>query len=63
MGIGLQVATELFNKHRGTWEVCYLRNNVPASKFWQKVIEQYTNNNYEICGTNDKEMIGFKFHC
>lgn len=63
MGIGLQVATELFNKHKGTWEVCYLRNNVPASKFWKKVIEQYTNNNYEICGANDKEMIGFKFHC
>ena len=23
MGIGLRVATQLFDKHRGSWEVCY----------------------------------------
>ena len=23
MGIGLKVATQLFDKHRGSWEVCY----------------------------------------
>ena len=62
MGIGLQVATELFNRHKGTWEVCYLRNNIPASNFWKKVVEQYTNNHYGICGINDANMIGYTFN-
>ena len=62
MGIGLQVATELFNRHKGTWEVCYLRNNISASNFWKKVVEQYTNNNYELCGINDEKMIGYTFN-
>ena len=62
MGIGLQVATELFNRHKGTWEVCYLRRNIPASNFWKKVVEQYTNNQYDICGINDEKMIGYKFN-
>ena len=61
MGIGQWVAFELFNKHRGIWEVCYFRNNNAASKFWKKVVEKYTNNHYELCGEGDKIKIGFTF--
>lgn len=61
-GIGLYVATQLFNIHPGFWEICYLRNNLSAAMFWKKVVEQYTNNVYEVCGTERDYMIGFTFH-
>jgi predicted acetyltransferase len=62
MGVGLYVASKLFDKHPGMWEVCYLRNNIPASKFWKNVVVNYTNNNYITCGTEKDNMIGFTFH-
>lgn len=61
MGIGLKVATQLFDKHRGPWEICFWKNNLPASQFWKKVVEKYTNNHYRICGTQDIREIGFTF--
>lgn len=61
MGIGFYVATQLFNQHPGTWEVCHLRNNIPASRFWKNVVEKYTNHNYETCGTENDDMIGYVF--
>lgn len=61
MGIGLRAATQLFDKHRGLWEVCYWRNNLPASKFWKKVVEKYTSHHYRICGTENDKQIGFIF--
>lgn len=60
-GVGLKVATQLFNRHPGFWEVCYLRNNIPASKFLKDVVEEYTNGNYEMCGTKEDNMVGFAF--
>ena len=33
MGIGKQVATQLFELHRGPWEVCWWKNNVSAGLF------------------------------
>ncbi len=61
MGIGERVATEIFSRHKGTWEVCYLRRNTPAKAFWEKVINHYTDGHYEVCGENDSEMGGFTF--
>lgn len=61
MGVGLKVATQLFDKHPGLWEICFWRNNLPASEFWQKVVSQYTNNQYQICGTEGSENMGFTF--
>lgn len=61
MGIGLRAATEIFDRHQGTWEVCHLRDNLPASRFWKKVIKRYTNGHYALCGERDNEMIGFTF--
>ena len=60
-GVGAAAATQLFEKHRGAWEICYLRNNLPASKFRKNVVEKYTNNNYKICGSEDDKKIGFTF--
>ena len=61
MGIGEKVAAQLFDRHRGLWEICYWRNNLPASKFWKKVVEKYTNNHYQMCGTENDKQIGFIF--
>ena len=60
-GIGLKAATQLFDMHRGPWEVCCFRNNLPASRFWKKVVEKYTDNHYHICGTESDRQIGFIF--
>ena len=57
MGIGMQ----LFDRHRGHWEVCYWKNNLPASLFWKEVVEEYTNGNYHICGTESNHNCGFIF--
>lgn len=60
-GIGLKVATQLFDMHRGPWEVCYWRNNLSASQFWKRVVEKYTDNHYRICGTEHSKQIGYTF--
>lgn len=62
MGVGSYAAAQVFNNHPGSWEVCYLQNNIPASKFWKTVITEYTNNKYQTCGTQQDQMIGFTFH-
>ncbi|MGK7377296.1 GNAT family N-acetyltransferase [Planococcus sp. 1R117A] len=45
-GIGKQAAFYLFDLFPGEWEVAELEANLPAQKFWRKVISAYTNNNY-----------------
>lgn len=60
-GVGQEAAVQLFDKHRGFWEVCYWRDNRPAACFWTKVIEKYTNHHYELCGTQKDHQIGFVF--
>lgn len=60
-GIGLKVATQLFDKHPGPWEICYWKNNLPASRFWKKVVEKYTGGHYQICGAEDSMKIGYTF--
>lgn len=61
MGIGRQAATQLFDLHRGHWEVCYWKNNIPASLFWKKVVAEYTNEHYDFCGTEGNHNCGFTF--
>lgn len=61
MGIGKQAATQLFDLHRGQWEVCYWKNNVSAGLFWKKVVEEYTNEHYRLCGTESNHNCGFIF--
>ena len=46
--IGKKVATELFNKYKGNWEVKPSFNSNKAYLFWKNVIEDYTNNNFEF---------------
>lgn len=41
-GIGQAVAKEIFNLHRGQWEVFQIETNKPAQAFWHKTIDEYT---------------------
>ena len=60
-GIGSFVAKAIFDMFKGKWEVCQKQNNLPARKFWKSVISEYTGNNYQECGTENDEMVGFIF--
>lgn len=46
--IGKTVAMELFNRYRGNWEVKPSFNSKKAYLFWENVVKEYTNNNYEF---------------
>ena len=46
--IGKKIAIEIFNKHKGNWEVRPSLNSERAYLFWKNVVEEYTNNNYQF---------------
>jgi len=54
-GIGQYVAFDLFNKFKGIWKVAQIETNKPAQKFWKKIIERYTNNNFQEINEEDWE--------
>ena len=41
-GIGKAIAMDIFNLHRGEWEVYQKESNIPAQLFWNKTIDEYT---------------------
>jgi predicted acetyltransferase len=45
-GIGKQTAIQLFNLHKGLWEVFQRESNKPAQLFWNNVIGAYTKGNF-----------------
>ena len=45
-GIGKQIAIQLFNLHKGLWEVFQRETNKPAQLFWSNVIGAYTKGNF-----------------
>ncbi len=45
-GIGKSVAHQIFNLHKGTWEVFQKESNKPAQLFWNKIITNYTKGNF-----------------
>lgn len=44
LNIGKRVAIELFNLHKGIWEVKPSYENKSAFLFWKNIIDEYTNN-------------------
>ena len=46
-GVGRQAARAAFDPFHGRWHVEQLAGNAPAVAFWQSVIADYTNGNYE----------------
>ena len=54
-GIGKKAVYVLFNLFPGRWEIRQLDNNITGQKFWNNVVDKYTNHNYkEISFENEK---------
>ena len=45
-GIGREVAHQIWNMHKGIWEVSVIPENKPAYNFWLKTISAYTGTHY-----------------
>jgi predicted acetyltransferase len=41
-GLGKHAAHQVFQNHKGNWEVFQIEKNKPAQAFWRKVISDYT---------------------
>lgn len=45
--VGRHAACALFDRFPGRWEVAQLRQNIPAQRFWRRVIRDYTGGAFE----------------
>lgn len=46
-GVGGKIATLLFDRFPGRWELRVAQQNVDAQPFWRKVVKRYTNGRFE----------------
>ncbi|MDD3050163.1 MAG: GNAT family N-acetyltransferase [Candidatus Cloacimonetes bacterium] len=55
LGIGKDIAIQVFSLFPGKWEVDQIPGNVVSYDFWENVIDEYTNGSYEksIIDTED----------
>lgn len=54
LGIGKKVAYHFFDLLNGKWEVRQSKSNVVAVKFWEQVINSYTNGQCDLTETKDE---------
>ncbi len=47
-GIGKQVAFQIFDLHKGKWQLKCHPHNIPSVCFWNKVIAEYTKGDFEL---------------
>jgi predicted acetyltransferase len=52
-GIGKTIAFQIFNMFPGLWEVAVLDVNKPAQIFWDKVIHDFTQGNFDEINKNN----------
>ncbi len=45
-GTAYNAATQVFDAHRGTWELHSLKNNTKSEGFWPRVVATYTSGAY-----------------
>lgn len=45
-GIGKKAAFRVFDQFKGEWYVTWLKSNLPAERFWTRIIGEYTSGNY-----------------
>ena len=60
-GVGKAAAVKIFDMFPGGWEVSQWSNNLPARKFWEKVVAEYTNGKYDTFTATEKNAAGFTF--
>jgi predicted acetyltransferase len=59
-GIGTEVATQIFNLHKGKWEVWQKENNQPARIFWNTIINEYTEGRFRERWEDGKNIQDFE---
>ncbi|MCR8656691.1 GNAT family N-acetyltransferase [Paenibacillus endoradicis] len=59
-GIGKAVAKQIFNLHKGQWEVYQIETNKPAQLFWNKTINEYTQGNFKERIENKRKIQDFE---
>lgn len=47
-GLGKLLATSIFDRHSGIWEVCVTEKNVAGNSFWRRVISSYSGDKYQV---------------
>ena len=60
-GVGKTAAKRIFDLFPGGWEVSQWTNNLPAQRFWEAVIAEYTGGKYNTFTAADKNEVGFTF--
>lgn len=60
-GVGKAAAVKVFDMFPGGWEVSQWSNNLPARKFWEKVVDEYTKGKYDTFTVTEKNVAGFTF--
>ena len=58
LGVGEHVATSIFDRFPGTWQVAQMDVNTGAQVFWRDVIGRYTNDRFEERWFNDDQWLG-----
>ena len=62
LGAGKFMANEMFNKHKGKWEIRTLLKNVRAQEFWRKIVKEVSNNNYNESLIRNNSRYAFYFN-
>lgn len=60
-GVGKVAVMKIFDMFHGGWEISQWINNLPAPKFWGKVIAEYTNGKYDMFIVMEANETGFTF--
>lgn len=58
LGVGEHVATALFDRFPGEWQVAEMSINTGAQAFWRGVIGRYTGDSYEEVSFDDDNWVG-----
>jgi predicted acetyltransferase len=60
-GLGRGLAEHVLDQFPGRWEVAVARKKLIARKFWERVISEYTQCNYERRESDNHDRYGFTF--
>lgn len=61
LGVGKAVAMRIFDMFPGGWEISQWTKNLPAQRFWEKVVSEYTKGKYDTFSVAEKDVVGFIF--
>lgn len=60
-GAGTEAAAKIFDMFPGKWEISVWENNLPAEKFWEKVVSGCTDGNFRKFFSEKNKITGFVF--